>query len=90
MTSWTYEEIPYGQDGRTVPAVDIHIVPVQETHQVRMISLRGCHVMLDVSEKGEVLSIEIIGPAVDVSLKNLGDYLGEPATVLGEEEKEET
>lgn len=42
---------------------------------IRTIDLEGAHVLLDVDGSGQVVSIEILGPARDVRLKDLAHYL---------------
>jgi uncharacterized protein YuzE len=83
---WTLDRINY--DFRDeIPAVAIYLtdpeVPVPRP--VRTIDLQGAHVHLDVDDDGNIVSIEIIGPAVYTDLTRLGEYLKEPPTVLGDE-----
>jgi hypothetical protein len=40
-------------------------------------------VFIDVDDTGNVISVEILGPAVFVRLKDLEGYLKEPPSILG-------
>ena len=79
VTSWTYDEAV--SETRVIPIADIHLVP-DDGRPVKTIDLMGAHVLIDVDEEGNVVSIEILGPAVFTDLKDLGDYLKTPATAI--------
>lgn len=85
---WTYDEATHEFDDRTVslPVAAIYLIPPEEEREVRTIDLMGAHVLLDVDPDGNVVSIEILGPAVFLDLKKLGEHLKEEATVLKADE----
>ena len=80
MTRWTYDETVIA-DGRVFPVAAIYLIP-EDKREVRTVDLMGAHVMIDVDSEGNVVSLEIIGPAVLADLKDLGVFLGEPASIL--------
>jgi uncharacterized protein YuzE len=80
VTNWTYDETT--ADDRVIPLAGIYLTPPDDQRQVRTIDLMGAHVLIDVDLEGNLVSVEIIGPAVFVRLQDLGEYLGEPATAL--------
>jgi uncharacterized protein YuzE len=86
VTTWTYDEMVIAQS-MTVPAAAIYLIPPEDGRPVHTVDLMGAHVCIDVDKDGNVASIEIMGPAVFMDLRDLGKYLGEPATVLTEKEE---
>jgi uncharacterized protein YuzE len=85
MTKWTYDDTVMIMD-KIISMAAIHLIPPDDTREVRTLDLMGAHVFMDVDAEGNIVSIEILGPAVFVDLKNLGEYLKEPPTELKAEE----
>lgn len=89
MTKWTYDEPVHNLTDDsivTLPVAAIYLIPPDDSREITTIDLMGTHVLLDVDPGGNVVSVTILGPAVFLDLRNLGEFLGEPASILKAEE----
>jgi uncharacterized protein YuzE len=80
---WTLDKLR-----ENLPLVAIYLTEIGDTRHVRTVDLQGAHVLLDVDDDGNVVGVEILGPAVRTDLTRLDEYLKEPPTVLGDDNAE--